>query len=37
LQAKIIEDKFDVMHRDEMGFGVGLSKFDELAYHPEEK
>jgi len=25
------------MHRDALGFGVGAAKFDDLAYHPEER
>ena len=25
------------MHRDALGFGVGAQRFDELAYHPEER
>ena len=32
-----MEEKFDVMHRDnELGFGIGANRFDDLAYHPEE-
>jgi hypothetical protein len=25
------------MHRDELGFGIGAARFDEGAYHPEER